>query len=161
MSCIKKKIRHICSQLPRGGCGLKSCVWPLLLFQVPSASARGLWIEIIGTAIATYFVVVSFREGAVDWNTNDELKLLWSNVSASARGLWIEIHWQSPILVIYYVSFREGAVDWNQLISECYPNYKASASARGLRIEILEIKISMRNSDRQLPQGSCGDRNPL
>ncbi|WP_367941313.1 hypothetical protein, partial [Enterocloster citroniae] len=36
-----------------------------------------------------------------------------------------------------------------------------SASARGLWIEILEIKISMRNSDRQLPQGSCGDRNPL
>lgn len=58
--------------------------------------------------------------------------------SASARGLWIEI-----VCLLSHQFFH------------------LSASARSLRIEILEIKISMRNSDRQLPQGSCGDINPL
>ena len=53
-----------------------------------SASARGLWIEIIAKVFDTA-----------------QIK------SASARGLWIEIRSRCGILCIVAVSFREGAVD--------------------------------------------------
>ena len=121
------------------GCGLKYAIGENGIWTHVSASAWGLWIEILTLPVGLLPWHVSFRVGAVDWNHN------------------IFTKWE----IMEDVSFREGTVDWNQLISECYLNYKASASARSLRIEILEIKISMRNSDRQLPQGSCGDRNPL
>ena len=88
MSCIKKKIRHICSQLPRGGCGLKYVGHILPPMGAESASARGLWIEILMLSSTDI-----------------------SPKSASARGLWIEMYPKVIESKYCTVSFREGAVD--------------------------------------------------
>ena len=53
-------------QLPRGGCGLKYTQNRLAGRQPPSASARGLWIEISPLIKVSLNSAVSFREGAVD-----------------------------------------------------------------------------------------------
>ena len=97
----------------RWGCGLKSlstacrnpCDWSAsamgLWIEIMvlcgtrcvllSASAMGLWIEIICACWFIWHQRVSLCDGAVDWNPDNTVASGYISMSASAMGLWIEI----------------------------------------------------------------------